>query len=122
MAQPEQQVRMHLTVFLIMFAGMLRFPGVGNISVDESTMRFMREADGSVEGVVFFVPFGKRDQLGRGQWLPVDTTGGEWCTVRMLDRLIQAGGFVRSPPPGLDAGPLLRAVRRDKCKTQQGHC
>mmetsp|Transcript_4797 Transcript_4797/g.14550 ORF Transcript_4797/g.14550 Transcript_4797/m.14550 type:complete len:337 (-) Transcript_4797:237-1247(-) len=117
--QPELHVRMHLTVFLIMYAGMLRFSDVENISVDESTMRFLRGVDGSLEGVVLFVPFSKRDQPGRGQWVPVGATGGQWCPVRLLEQLIQVGGFVRAPPPGHDAGPLLRALRRDKGQTQQ---
>ena len=104
-------IRMHLTVFLLMFLGLLRFSDVQNIIVHKECMRFIYSDSGNLSGVLIFIPFSKTDQAGEGAWIAVGATGGTLCPVRLLSQLITMGKYCTDPQPGMSSGPLLRAVK-----------
>ena len=104
-------IRMHLTVFLLMFLGLLRFSDVQNIIVHKECMRFVYKNDGTLFGVLIFIPFSKTDQAGEGAWIAVGATNGKFCPAKLLLKLISMGNYCTEPVPGMSSGPLLRAVK-----------
>ena len=103
-------VRMHLTVFLLMFLGLFRFNDIQQIFVHQDCMRFICNSDQTLAGVLIFIPFSKTDQTGEGVWVAIGATGKQFCPVRLLSQLLHAGKYCTCPSTGMVAGPLLRAV------------
>jgi hypothetical protein len=104
--------RMHLTVLLLMFVGLLRYSDVAQLIVHEDLLRIVHAPDGRVEGALMFVQRSKTDQACIGHWVAIGATGGPLCPVALLQKLLQQGRYVRRPGEGQDCGPLLRAVYR----------
>jgi hypothetical protein len=105
--------RMHATVFLLMFLGLLRFNDAQHILVHKDLIQFVSKPDkeDTLDGVIIFIPSSKTDQSGEGAWIAIGATNLEYCPVQLLATLLREGNYVLSPPPGWDSGPLLRAVR-----------
>lgn len=106
------KVQMHLTVFLLMFVGLLRFDDAASLLVHKDLMKFIsasavNQAD---DGVLLFLPRSKMDQTWEGQWVAIGATGGDLCPVALLRRLLQTGGYIVDHMSD-DCGPLLRALR-----------
>jgi hypothetical protein len=111
--------RMHLTVFLLSFVGLLRFDDVSNILVRKDFIQFVSKPPSDpipgLDGVVIFLPKSKTDQSGGGAWVAIGATGKEFCPAGLLMQLLQQGGYDLNHPSA-DTGPLLRAVRYDHRK------
>ena len=103
-------VRMHLTVFLLMFVGLLRYSDAASILVHEEFLRFIRTASGSLDGVLLFIPYSKTDQEWMGSWVAIGATHTRFCPVRLLSDLLSYGGYDRRGSSSLATGPLLRAT------------
>ena len=104
------KVRMHLTVFLIMFLGLFRFDDVKQILVHRDFLRFIPSKSGSgYDGVLFFIPHSKTDQEWKGNWVAIGATHTRYCPVKLLLSLLAAGAYCTFSN-SLDVGPLLRAV------------
>lgn len=103
------RTRMHLTVFLLMFLGLFRFSDVQNILVHRELMRFMYTDSGQLDGVLIFISCSKTDQHWDGSWVAIGATGGNFCPVRLLIKLLDVGKYCRFAN-NKDVGPLLRAV------------
>ena len=103
---------MHLTVFLLMFVGMLRFSDVSVLLVHEDLLKFIYDGD-KLLGVLIYICKSKTDQTWKGNWVAIGATGKKYCPASMLLRLLQKGGYVTKSDDS-DVGPLLRAVRFSK--------
>jgi len=103
-------VRMHLTVFLLMFLGLLRYSDAAQILVNVEFLRFIFSTVGKLDGVLIFIPYSKTDQEWLGSWIAIGATHSNFCPVRLLSTLLTTGGYIRQPGPSLAAGPLLRAT------------
>ena len=115
------KIRMHLTVFLLMFVGLLRFDDAASLLVHEDLMRFVSISgmDQGDDGILLFLPRSKMDQTWEGQWVAIGATGGDLCPVALLRQLLQAGGYVVNHMSD-DCGPLLRALRwQPRSRTHQ---
>lgn len=108
-------VRMHVTIMVLCYGGLLRFSDAANILVHAQYLKV------SAEAVRFLLWRSKTDPEGRGTWVQVPATRGPACPVRLVQDLLQAGNYQTSPAvqsiPGQhtaseleDVGPLLRAV------------
>lgn len=104
------RTRMHLTVFLLMFIGLLRFNDVQQIMVHQDCLRFIYSDSNVLLGCLIFIPFSKTDQSGDGVWIAVGATGKRFCPAKLLSDLLVAGQYCTAPPEGHFAGPLLRPV------------
>jgi hypothetical protein len=106
------RIRMHLTVFLLMFVGLLRYDDAACILVHADLLQFISvsRADSRDDGIVLFLHSSKTDQTGDGAWVAIGATRGRFCPVRLLRELLQLGGYVRDHPSE-DVGPLLRGVK-----------
>jgi hypothetical protein len=106
------RVRMHLTVFLLMFVGLLRYDDAACILVHKDLLQFISvsRTDTRDDGVVLFLHSSKTDQTGAGAWVAIGATRGRFCPVRLLRDLLCLGGYVRDHPSA-DVGPLLRGVK-----------
>ena len=104
---------MHLVVLLVSFVGLLRYDDAASILVGPEFIQFKRDATGRDLGVLIFIPRSKTDTKYEGQRVAIGATGGNLCPVRWL-RILLARGYCIQAPPGLDTGPLLRAVRSYK--------
>ena len=109
--QCSLHVRMHLTVFLLMFIGLLRFSDAQQIIVHQECLRFIHNPARVLLGVLLFIPFSKTDQSGDGAWVAIGATGKEFCPVALLQRLLIIGKYQTSSKDNLFVGPLLRPVR-----------
>ena len=104
-------VRMHLTVFLLMFLGPLRYTSdAANILVNFEFLRFIRSTTGCLEGVLLFIPFSKTDQERKGSWVAIGATHTRYCPVELLSVLLSCGGYNRRGSNTIATGPLLRAT------------
>jgi len=104
------KVRMHLTVFLVMFLGLFRFDDVKQILVHRDFLRFVASDRGmGYDGVLIFIPHSKTDQVWRGTWVAIGATHTRYCPVNLLRTLLAAGNYCTFSST-LDVGPLLRAV------------
>lgn len=103
-------VRMHLTVFLLMFLGLLRYSDAANILVNFEFLRFIRSSTGRLEGVLLFIPFSKTDQEWKGSWVAIGATHTRFCPVELLSSLLSCGGYNRRGSNTIATGPLLRAT------------
>ena len=103
------RTRMHLTVLLLAYVGLLRYDDMSHILVHHEFLRFKRDQQGNFIGVLMFLFTGKTDQTWSGKWVAIGATGGKFCPVALLHRLLEIGGYVQSSLE--DCGPLLRAVR-----------
>lgn len=118
------RTRMHLTIFLLMFVGLLRVSDAQNILVHDDFLRFIPAA-GSAEasglegrtaaGVLIYISHSKTDQAWHGKWIAIGATGGQFCPVRLLQTLLHAGCYVRAHATE-DCGPLLRQVTRSQAR------
>lgn len=117
--QPVLQTRMHLTCFLLMFAGLLRYDDMASVLVHKDMVRWVRDSSGRCEGVLVFIPRGKRDQVWEGKWVAIGATHQALCPVALLKELLVFGKYEQSPIEGLDAGPLLRKVSKSRDMQQQ---
>jgi hypothetical protein len=117
--QPELQTRMHLTCMLLMFVGLLRYDDMASVLVHKDLLRWVRGSNGQLDGVLLFIPRGKRDQIWEGKWTAIGATGQSLCPVLLLQQLLASGGYVQSPSVGQDAGPLLRKVTKQRGMQQQ---
>jgi hypothetical protein len=96
---------MHVTAFLVMYAGFLRYDEVAEVCVHSDMLRiFSTHMD-------IFIPRSKTDQHWEGKWVSIARVGGNLCPVGLVERLLKAGGYVRTPPlASSDVGPLVRPV------------
>lgn len=105
---------MRSTVFLLMYAGGLRFDEAAEISVHEDLMVFQDDH------VQLFIVKSKTDQYLHGRWVVIAASGTQYCPVARLRRLLQMGGYVTKPRSlSEDVGPLLRAVSPDGQRLRQ---
>ncbi|PNW81631.1 hypothetical protein CHLRE_06g253975v5 [Chlamydomonas reinhardtii] len=103
---------MYCTCVSVMFHGFLRWSDMAEVSVHADLLVL---TDTHAE---LFIPRSKTDQLWQGAWVPLARTGGPACPVALIERLLAAGAYQRSPSfDGEDVGPLLRAVTA----TRSGH-
>ncbi len=74
------RVRMHLTVFLLMFVGLLRYDDAACILVHKDLLQFISvsQTDPRDDGVILFLHSSKTDQTGAGAW----GMGSHWCDWR----------------------------------------
>ena len=97
---------MYCTCVSVMFHGFLRWSDMAAVCVHRDLLVL---TDTHAE---IFIPHSKTDQLWRGAWVPLARTGGAACPVALIERLLAAGRYQRSPASeGQDVGPLLRAVQ-----------
>lgn len=106
--------RMHLTVLLLMFTGLLRYSDVAQVVVHQDLLRIVHDESGTVQGALMFVLHSKTDQKCIGHWVAVGATHGPLCPVALLQTLLRQGRYVCDPAEGQDCGPLLRAVYRGR--------
>jgi len=106
--------RMHITVFLLMFLGFLRFSDACKILAHRDFIQFIPRStrDSSDDGVLLFIPCSKTDQRGDGAWVAIGATNTEFCPVRLLRELLIHGKYTLHHT-SCDTGPLLRAVKFD---------
>ena len=100
----DLKLLMTLTLLLLSVVGLLRFSDLAHIYVDSSLLVF------KPRGMLIFLTNSKTDQLWKGQWVAIGATGGIFCPVRMVRRLLREGCYVTSHASH-DCGPLLRAVK-----------
>ena len=112
---PSLRVRMHLTVFLLMYVGLLRYADAAQLLVHSDLMQFITRSstDHTLDGVLLFLPKSKTDVKWEGAWVAIGATGTALCPVRLLYTLLDVGSYDVLPRPGIDNGPLLRAVVLD---------
>jgi hypothetical protein len=104
---------MHVTAFLVMYAGFLCYDEVAEVCVHSDMLRI------SSTHMDIFIPRSKTDQHWEGKWVSIARVGGNLCPVGLVERLLTAGGYVRTPPlPNSDVGPLIRHV----ANTRGRHC
>ena len=106
------KIRMHLTVFLLMFVGLLRFDDAQKILVHRDLLQFITISDSNpnIDGMLIFIPCSKTDQVWTGAWVAVGATHGPFCPVRLIQELLYQGKYIRYHH-SQDVGPLLRGVR-----------
>lgn len=119
---PSLQTRMHLTAWLLTLVGVLRYGDLAGVLVHEDLLQFLHGPDGRAAGMLLYVPHSKTDQGGEGAWVPIGATHGSMCPVRLMQELLEAGGYQRQPEAGLDCGPLIRAVKHVPKGHQQLKC
>ena len=102
---------MHLTVLLLAFLGLFRYSDMSHILVHQDLLRFIPCDDDKFrdDGVLIFLPHSKTDQEWSGNWVAIGATGGPFCPVMILRKLLRHGGYCTSHPTD-DCGPLLRAI------------
>jgi site-specific recombinase XerD len=99
---------MHVTAYLLMFMGALRFDEISRISVDSRWMVFGEDY------VEIYIPRSKTDPKSIGRWIVIPAIPGPYCPLLRLRALLQRGKYLLSPSsPNHDVGPLLRAVTSD---------
>jgi hypothetical protein len=113
---PTLRTRMHLTVFLLMFVGLLRYDDAASLLVHSDFMQFITKSstDTTLDGVLLFLPSSKTDQVWTGAWVAIGATGKALCPVLLLRTLLADGAYDITSRSGYDNGPLLRAVVIDK--------
>ena len=89
---------MHLTILLLAFVGFFRYDDMSNILVHEDLLRFIPTSnDPSLDdGVLIFLPHSKTDQAWSGNWVAIGATGGAFCPVMLLRKLLFLGGYCSS--------------------------
>jgi hypothetical protein len=102
---------MHLTVYLLMFVGLFRYDDVSKIMVNKSLFKFITRPDGTLEGLLLFIPCSKTDQFWDGAWVAIGATNKTLCPVKLIKQLLSVGGYIQSHSTE-DVGPLLRRVRK----------
>jgi hypothetical protein len=104
---------MHVTAFLVMYAGFLRYDEIAEVCVHSDMLKICSTH------MDVFIPRSKTDQHWEGKWVSIARVGGKLCPVGLVERLLTAGGYVRTPPlASSDVGPLVRPLVR----TKTGHC
>lgn len=104
----DLRIRMHVTVILLSFVGLLRYSDLCQVMVDKTLLRFVTLPNGS-SGMLIFLATSKTDKLWRGQWVAIGATGKTFCPVKLVRNLLKIGGYCTSHISE-DCGPLLRAV------------
>ena len=100
---------MHVTAFLVMYAGFLRYDEIAEVCVHNDMLRICPTH------MDIFIPRSKTDQHWEGKWVSIARVGGRLCPVGLVERLLQAGGYVRMPPlASSDVGPLVRPLVHTK--------
>lgn len=111
------RVRMHLTIYLLMFVGLFRYSDVAKILVHEELFQF-RYKNNVLIGLLLFIPWSKTDQSHDGAWVAIGATGKTFCPVKLLKTLLQFGQYKTSHPSEF-VGPLLRATARHNANALQ---
>ena len=81
----DLKLLMILALLLLSVVGLLRFSDLAHIYVDSSLLVF------KPKGMLIFLTNNKTDQLRKGQWVDIGSTGGIFCPVRMVRRLLREG-------------------------------
>jgi len=106
------KIRMHLTVFLLMFLGLLRFDDAASILVYSDLMQFISCPHSAIiDGVLIFIPRSKTDQGWQGAWIAIGATHTRFCPIKLLQQLLKSGHYCQSHQ-SQDVGPLLRATKQ----------
>lgn len=106
------RVRMHLTVYLLMFVGMLRYSDVQRILVHRDLFHFVKEPGSTkIAGLLLFIPCSKMDRSWNGAWVAIGATHGEFCPVHLIIKLLDMGNYVTYHETEF-VGPLIRATAR----------
>ncbi|GIM05331.1 hypothetical protein Vretimale_9800 [Volvox reticuliferus] len=111
--------RMVVTSAVLAFCGLLRFDDLQHILVHTDLLRIYADR------VEIFLFKSKTDQHCKGAFVTIGRIGGPCCPVHLLEQLLTAGRYQRTPRTVTrggtevdieDVGPLLRAVnqRRDQ--------
>jgi hypothetical protein len=99
---------MHVTAFVLMFAGFLRYDDLAKVLVHQDLLKVQPTH------LEVFIYKAKTDQYWEGNWVQIAALpGSPCCPVTLARRLLEAGRYVTAPPLGRDAGPLIRAVHVD---------
>ncbi|PNH03452.1 hypothetical protein TSOC_010494 [Tetrabaena socialis] len=106
--EPTLEVRMLVTGVLLCYTGLLRFDDLSRVLVHEDLLRIYPG-----EHLELFLWKSKTDQCAEGAWVTIGATEGPHCVVGLVEKLLARGAYDRSPPPGRDGGPLIRAVVTD---------
>ena len=106
------RVRMHLTIYLLMFVGLFRFSDVQKILVHEELLQKRYDEHGNIIGLLVFIPWSKTDQSHDGAWVAIGATKGSYCPVDLVLTLLRKGKYCTRPGPTEFVGPLLRATAR----------
>ena len=103
-------IYMHLVCALLGFVGFLRFDDISHILVHEDFIKLIERRDGTIQGVLIYIYTSKTDKQCKGSYIGIGATGKKYCPVKLLYKLLDKGGYVRSHPTH-DCGPLLRATK-----------
>jgi len=73
------RVRMHVTVYFLMFVGMLRYSDAQRILVvHKELFHFVTAGTGELLGLLIFIPCSKTDQGWDGAWIAIGATDGNY--------------------------------------------
>jgi hypothetical protein len=110
--------RMHVTGFVLAFAGFLRLGDLVHVLVHA---QFLQLRPGSL---VIVLPRSKTDTAHRGARVHIPANvgpdGGRYCPVGLTAALLEHGGYVREASDA-DCGPLMRAVSRVRVGDAYAH-
>ena len=106
------RVRMHLTIYLLMFVGLFRFSDVQKILVHDELLQKRYDKQGNLIGLLIFIPWSKTDQSHDGAWVAIGATRGAYCPVGLVLSLLRKGKYATRPSSTEFVGPLLRATAR----------
>ncbi|GLC68087.1 hypothetical protein PLESTF_000644600 [Pleodorina starrii] len=115
-------IRMVVTCAVLAFCGLLRFDDLRHVLVHTDLLRIY------CDRVEIFLFKSKTDQHCKGAFVTIGRIGGPCCPVHLLEQLLEAGQYQRTPCTATkrgveadaeDVGPLLRAVdTRNHCLVQ----
>jgi hypothetical protein len=119
------RTRMHITCAALCFSGLLRYDDLSHVLVHEDLLRIRSDR------AEIYLYRSKTDQYCEGAVVTIGRIGGRACPVHLLEELLAAGEYQRSPAlrpcrgrssqleDAEDVGPLLRATNAAGTRLEQ---